>query len=62
MADTRRLRRAIHHQVCQEQSLDGEFQGICKPKLTPLFTQKELDRLVFVRRNADHYACGELAA
>jgi hypothetical protein len=50
-----RLRRAIHRQVCRPRMETTDFLGVCQPGYTPLFTQQQLDRLVFVLRNVDHY-------
>jgi hypothetical protein len=56
------LRRAIHQQVCRLDLQTSDVHGVCRPKSTPLFSQKELDRLVFVRRHAERYAGNEFGA
>ena len=56
-----RLRRAIHRQVCRAHMETTDFLGVCQPGYTPLFSQQQLDRLVFVRRNVDHYTRQEFA-
>ena len=53
------LRRAIHRQVCELNLHCTEFQGVCRPNSTPLFSQRELDGLVFARRTAQRYVAEE---
>jgi hypothetical protein len=35
---------------------------VCRPVDTPIFTQLELDRLVFIKRTAARYTTGEFQA
>ena len=56
------LRHAIHRQVCELNLHSRDFQATCRPNSTPLFSQYELDRLVFVRRIAQRYQAEEFTA
>ena len=57
--EARQLRRAIHRQVCEADLPDRDLQGVCRPNATPLFSQHELDGLVFARRIAHRYSAEE---
>ena len=56
------LRRAIHRQVCETIFRSGAFHPVCRPTQTGLFTQQELDRLIFVKRTVSRYITKEFEA
>jgi hypothetical protein len=56
------LRRAIHQQVCDATSESGPMHPVCRPTQTPVFTQQELDHLVFIKRTAARYTTAEFQA
>ncbi len=56
------LRRAIHEQVCEASRQSGPVHPVCRPTQTPVFTQQELDHLVFIKRTAARYTTNEFQA
>ena len=56
------LRRAIHRHVCEVTVQAGRLHPLCRPAQTPVFTQRELDRLVFIKRTAARYITREFQA
>jgi hypothetical protein len=57
-----RLRRAIHRHVCETSVESGPLHPLCRPADTPIFTQRELDRLVYIKRTAARYTAREFQA